>query len=138
MEWNYPVGAYDAPWLSILIPAYNAESYIEECLRSIFSQSLHGVEIIVVNDCSTDQTVSITEQLVASFPGASLKFLHNETNRGLSFTRNRMLDICNGQYVWFVDADDCVRPDAITQLKRIVDEHAPDFVVCDFADYHKN
>lgn len=126
------------PWLSILIPAYNAARYIEECLQSVIEQDLDGVEILVTNDCSTDRTVDIVERFAAGRPDISFTLLHNEVNRGLSATRNGMLDRCAGRYVWFVDADDRMRPDAVAQLKAIVARHDPDLVICDFADYHRN
>ncbi len=126
------------PWLSILIPAYNAAPYIEECLHSVACQDLDGVEILVTNDCSTDRTADIVERFAAGRPDVAFTLLHNEVNRGLSATRNGMLDRCAGRYVWFVDADDRMRPDAVAQLTAIVSRHDPDLVICDFADHHRS
>ncbi len=126
------------PWLSILIPAYNAAPYIGECLHSVACQDIDGVEILVTNDCSTDRTADIVERFAAGRPDVALTLLRNETNRGVSATRNRMLDLCAGRHIWFVDADDRMRPDSVGQLKDIVIRHDPDLVICDFANYHKS
>lgn len=119
------------PWLSILLPAYNVEPYLAECLQSIASQWSTGVEVIVVEDCSTDGTAAELARLKREILPA-LNILHHSTNQGLSAARNTGLDAAAGEYIWFLDSDDMLAPGCIAQLKSIVDQHAPDLVLCDF------
>lgn len=127
-----------APWLSILIPAYNVARYIGPCLESVLSQAGDGVEVIVTDDCSTDETAELIARIIGSEPATRVRLLQNERNSGVSATRNRMLEASSGDYLWFIDADDRLRPGAIEGLKNIVEHHEPDLVICDFADYHRN
>ncbi len=124
-------------WLSVLIPAYNAAPHIEACIGSMLSQTQPGIEILVLDDASTDRTPEILGTLAASASAGAMTFWRNDSNCGVSATRNRLLDRCSGEYLWFVDADDLVSAGAVQALKRIVDAHAPDIVTCDFADYHR-
>ncbi len=118
-------------WLSILIPVYNVEDYLRECLASVLLQVDNHVEIIALDDCSTDNSLTILTEFAAqcSIP---IKIMRHETNRGLSAARNSMLDVAQGSYIWFLDSDDLMEANAISQLKTIVDTHLPDLVMCDF------
>lgn len=122
-----------APWLSILIPAYNAELYVEECLASILPQlGEDRVEIIVVEDRSTDATADILDRLAAAAPEL-IHVEHFAANRGVSAVRNRLLDLARGDYIWFVDADDRMKRGAMDALREIVARERPDLVFCDFS-----
>ena len=123
--------AADAPWLSILIPVYNVQDYLRACLDSILSQADAGVEIIALNDVSTDQS----GQLLQSIKNTSTQpiiILEHEKNSGLSASRNTMLDVATGDYIWFLDSDDIICPNAINSLRNITRSHNPDLVICDF------
>lgn len=95
--------------LSIIIPAYNAEAYLQQCLDSILAQERQGCEVIVVDDGSTDGTAALLER----YP--DVKVIHQE-NRGMSTARNRGLDEARGEYILFVDSDDLLTDDALTTL----------------------
>lgn len=95
--------------LSVLIPAYNAEAYIERCLNSIKKIATCQLEVIVINDGSTDQTQSIIDSFSNTF---DMKVVSQE-NMGLSKTRNRMIDMATGDYILFCDSDDFVEPEAM-------------------------
>lgn len=103
--------------ISIIIPVYNVEKYLECCLNSVISQTYHNLEILLVNDGSTDTSNMICK----SFCKKDSRFIYFEhNNTGVSFTRNRALENVHGEYVCFVDADDVLEKDAIEeQIKRI-------------------
>lgn len=95
--------------LSIIIPAYNAEAYLPQCLDSILAQEHQGCEVIVVDDGSTDGTAALLER----YP--DVKVIHQE-NRGMSTARNRGLDEARGEYILFVDSDDLLTDGALATL----------------------
>lgn len=95
--------------LSIIIPAYNAEAYLPQCLDSILAQERQGCEVIVVDDGSTDGTAALLER----YP--DVKVVHQE-NRGMSTARNRGLDEARGEYILFVDSDDLLTDGALETL----------------------
>lgn len=121
----------NTPWLSILVPAYNAQAYLEECLASVMDRADPGVEVLVLDDCSTDETHRLLQALQGRWPGR-LRVLRHEHNQGQSAARNAMLDVARGEYLWFLDADDKLLPGALDRLRAIVQGHAPDLVLCDF------
>ena len=88
--------------LSIIIPAYNAENYIEKCLNSI--EDKDSIEIIVINDGSTDKTMEILNKY------KNIKIINN-TNHGVSYSRNSGLKVASGKYIMFVDSDDYLNCD---------------------------
>lgn len=95
--------------LSIIIPAYNAEAYLPQCLDSILAQEHQGCEVIVVDDGSTDGTAALLDCY------HDVKVIHQE-NRGMSTARNRGLDEARGEYILFVDSDDLLTDGALTTL----------------------
>ena len=121
----------NAPWLSILLPVYNVEPYLRECVESIASQADDGVEIMLVDDVSTDGSRSLLHTLQGELKGR-LRLLQHQVNGGLSAARNTMLEAATGEYVWFLDSDDVLAPGAIADLKSVVERDRPDFVMCDF------
>ena len=124
-------------WLSILIPIYNVEHYLEECLESVFSQIDLGVEVIALDDASTDGSMTILDNFIKA-NHVSIKIMQHEINQGLSAARNAMLDVAQGSYIWFLDSDDVMEADAILQLKSIVVAQAPDLILCDFRVLREN
>ena len=119
------------PWLSILIPVYNVEAFLRECLESVMTQVVPGIEIIALDDCSTDSS----HQLLQEFAEDSIvpiTILRHDHNRGLSAARNTLLNNARGDYVWFLDSDDALHPGAIAELHQIVRRYSPDLVMCDF------
>ncbi len=91
--------------ISVIIPSYNVEAYIEDGLRSVLEQTQAPLEIICVDDCSTDNTVTIIQKFQAEFPNR-IHLIINEKNMGATYTRNRGLAVSKGEYVQFLDADD--------------------------------
>lgn len=114
--------------LSIIVPLYNAEEYIERCILSIIHQSIdeNKYELIVVNDGSTDRSESIVKELQYKHPFIQLI---NKENGGLSSARNKGLDIASGDYIFFVDADDWLSPNTLSQLLDTIDTHSEDIIL---------
>lgn len=121
------------PWLSLLIPVYNVEPWLEACLASVFTQDgLDGVEVLAVDDCATDGSPAVLAAWSARHPGP-LRVIRHERNAGISATRNTLVEASRGHYLWFLDADDVLMPGAVASLKQQVQALQPDLVLCDFA-----
>lgn len=102
-----------APLVSIIVPAYNSEQFIHQNLKSIQDQTYNNIQIIVVDDGSTDATPRIVDQFASEDERTCI--IH-QANRGVSAARNRGLEAANGQWITFVDADDIVAPNYVYQL----------------------
>ncbi len=120
--------------VSVLIPIYGAERYIEKCAHSLFSQSYESIEFIFVDDCSPDDSILIVERVLEEYPHQKgrTKILHNEVNQGVSASRNRAIDAATGHFILFVDADDWCSEDMIEQLAIEQMEHDSDVVTSAF------
>jgi glycosyltransferase involved in cell wall biosynthesis len=109
---------------SVIIPAYNAAAYIEQCLGSVLSQLGPNDEIVVVDDGSTDTTV----QVVGKVRDARVQLLSQLFNSGISAARNRALVVVSGDYVHFLDHDDLWASDRMTALSSVIEVQQPDIV----------
>ena len=110
--------------VSIIVPAYNVEQYISKCLKSLISQTLKEIEIIVVNDGSTDGT----EQIIRTFTDDRI-ILINQENYGPSVARNVALEVAKGDYIGFVDSDDWVDEDYFENLFDSITKYDADIAV---------
>lgn len=119
------------PWLSILIPVYNVERYLRDCIESVVTQAGSGVEVLLYEDVSTDGSRALLEQLVREERRIPLTVIWGERNIGLSGARNVMIDRARGDYLWLVDSDDLLAPGSIDALANIVAAHAPELVISD-------
>jgi glycosyltransferase involved in cell wall biosynthesis len=129
-------------WLSILIPVYNVEEYLNECMQSVLSQCVSSqgdndskIEIILLDDQSTDNSFALMQKIAADAL-IPIKILQHKKNRGLSAARNSLIAAASGQYAWFLDSDDVLMPGAITQLLNIVKAYSPDLIMCDYRLWH--
>ncbi|SFO24732.1 Glycosyltransferase involved in cell wall bisynthesis [Pseudobutyrivibrio sp. UC1225] len=113
--------------VSIIVPAYNVEKYIEKCIESILAQTYREIEVLVVDDGSTDDTWAHIETLMKK--DSRVKGLHKE-NSGVSATRNYALDHANGTYLQFVDADDYLKVDATETLVDALESSGATWVSC--------
>ena len=105
------------PFVSVIIPVYNVEPYIERCFGSVLSQSYRNYEVIFVDDCGTDKSIEILQQLIERYEGdIPLKIIHHEQNRGLSASRNSGVSAAEGDYLFFLDSDDFIFPDTLSSL----------------------
>lgn len=116
--------------VSIIIPAYNAEPYIEQCANSVLHQTLKNIEIIFIDDGCTDRTGGILDRLAEGCP--NVRVVHQE-NRGLYKSREIGLLLATGEYVGWVDADDFVEPDMFETLYHAAVEYDSELVICDYS-----
>lgn len=100
--------------ISVIIPVYNVEDYLYVCLNSILKQSYENFEVICIDDASTDSSLEILEYFAKK--DSRVKILKNDSNRGPGFSRNRGLDVAEGKYISFLDADDWFSPVAFEIL----------------------
>lgn len=120
-----------APLLSILIPAYNASQFLGSCLDSIISQKSFSdnVEIVVIDDGSKDQTLEIIKDYSAKCDSIHYK---TRENRGIGSTRNELIDLAEGRYFWFVDADDYVSDNSLQVLFPLLQTDLYDMIMFGF------
>ena len=128
--------AAEMPWLSVLVPVYGVERYLEACVASVLAQGVDGIEVVLLDDASPDRSGQIAAQLQVRHPGVVRAHAH-QRNRGLSAARNSLLAAARGRYVWFLDSDDELLPGAIAGLRAVVESDAPDLVLCDFRVLHE-
>ena len=116
--------------VSIIVPVYNVEQYIEKCLETLVNQTLKEIEIIIVNDGSTDGTKKKIEKFILAYP-EKIKYLE-KTNGGLSDARNYGIPSASGKYIGFVDSDDYVELNMFEEMYKKAEEENSDMVECDF------
>ena len=92
------------PLVSVIMPAYNAESFIEEAISSVVKQTMTDWELFVIDDCSKDDTLQIAQKHAAD--DTRIHILINDINLGVAKTRNKGIDLAKGQYIAFIDSDD--------------------------------
>lgn len=117
----------NGPLISVIIPVYNMEKYLARCLDSILTQTYRNLEIILVNDASTDESLTIIEHYVKS--DARIKLVSHEKNKGLFQARISGSEVANGKYITFVDSDDYVSVDWFRRLLNRAEETSSDMVV---------
>ena len=123
------------PLVSIIVPVYNAEKYLKKCLISILSQTYHSLEIILVDDGSTDSSGQLVEDYAKS--DSRIKTIHQK-NTGLSGARNAGLKIATGEYVTFIDSDDQIAPDMVKGLLTALQKSNTDIAMCSFKEIYPN
>lgn len=116
--------------VSILVPVYNVEQYIDRCARSIFGQTYQNLEIIFVDDCSPDHSVGVVRQILEEFPNRKkqVKVIRHEHNRGIAAARNTLIEAAMGDFIVFVDSDDWMEPDMVDVLVAKQKETGADIV----------
>ncbi len=114
------------PEISIIIPVYNVEKYIERCVNSLTNQTFQSIEIILVDDSSTDSSLEICKKLAEK--DARIKVIHKE-NEGAGKARNAALKLATGKYIGFVDSDDYVAPDMFKVLYEKAEKYNSDLIL---------
>lgn len=125
--------------VSVLVPVYGVEKYIERCAISLFEQTYKKIEYIFVNDCTKDNSVVLLKELCCRYPDITqkIKMVNHIQNRGIAATRNSLLENCSGRFFIFVDSDDWVEPNLVESLvsRQIVYDN--DVVSCNYREYGK-
>lgn len=116
------------PVISVIVPIYNQEKYIEECLRSLLTQATEAVEFILINDGSTDRSLALCREMTAEYPAARVQII-DQQNHGLLKTRSIGLAASEGEYIVSVDSDDALLPGAIAALLAAIAERHSDVIL---------
>lgn len=123
--------------VSVLIAVYNAEKYLSECLDSVCSQTLQDIQIICIDDCSTDSSLEILQQYAAK--DKRIDVIHLAENGGIAIARNRGLQIAHGEYIMILDSDDWLAPDSIEKAySSVTSAEDIDCALFDLAYYHQD
>lgn len=122
-----------AEMVSVIIPMHNSEPFIRRCIQSIVDQTYSNLEIIVIDDGSTDNSLKICKEL-STYDHRILIF--SQKNKGVSAARNRGLDIVRGKYVFFIDSDDAIHPLLIEELVRQAEEKHAKIALCEYSELY--
>lgn len=122
------------PKVSVIVPVYKVEKYIERCARTLFEQSLEDMEFIFVDDCTPDNSISIVKSIAEDYPNRKkqIKYLSHEKNQGLASTRNRGLSVATGDYIAHCDSDDWVDISMYEKLYNHAIVENADVCICNF------
>lgn len=125
--------------VSILIPVYGVEKYIERCAIALFEQSYQNIEYVFVNDCTKDRSIDVLYEVITRYPNRinDVLVINHTNNRGIASTRNTALDKCDGDFFVFVDSDDWIETNLIERLVSIQKENDYDVVTCDYKEYSR-
>lgn len=120
--------------VSVIVPVYNVERFIERCVISLFRQTLEDVEFIFVDDSTPDQSMDLLMKLMAEYPHrkADCVVLKHESNRGLPAARNTGLAVARGKYIFHMDSDDFAEPDMLKDLYAAAEQLQADLVWSDW------
>ena len=122
------------PWISILVPVYQVEDYIERCARSVFEQTYENVEYIFCDDCSPDGSIEVLNHVMKDYPvrAEHTRIIRFDHNSGHATARNTLVKSCQTDWLMFMDADDWVEPDIVENLVKKQQETGADLVISDF------
>jgi glycosyltransferase involved in cell wall biosynthesis len=124
-------------WLSILVPVYQVQAFLQDCADSLLAQADEGVEVVFVDDASPDGCADILHQIQREHP-RQVRVLQHTHNLGLSAARNTLLDAARGRYIWFIDSDDLLESNVLPTLKALIAQTSADLVMCDFRRFEDN
>ena len=122
----------ESPKVSVIVPIYNVERYIERCVRSLLEQTLDGIEFIFVDDCSPDKSVEILRRILVGYPERCVRIVRHEYNKGLPSARNTGLKYARGEYVAHCDSDYWVAKDFYDSMYKEAVKNNADIVWSDF------
>lgn len=126
--------------ISLIVPIYGVEKYIERCSLSLFNQTYENIEYVFVNDCSLDNSIKILTTVIARYPNKkeSIKLISHDKNRGLAAARKTGVMHATGDYLMHVDSDDWLELNAVEELVEIIKKQEPDIINFGyFAEYGK-
>lgn len=128
------------PYVSILVPVYKVENYIERCARSVFEQTYPNIEYIFCDDGSPDRSIEVLERVMKDYPerAAHTQIIRFPENRGLSIARNTLVDNCQTEWLMHVDSDDWVERDIVENMVKKQQETGADMVISDFVFEKEN
>lgn len=118
--------------ISVIVPVYNTSKYLDKCLSSLVNQTIKDIEIIVINDGSTDDSLDIIKIFKKKYNNI---ILIDQKNMGISISRNNALDIARGEFIGFVDSDDYVSNDMYEKLYNNIKNNNSDIAVCNYINF---
>ena len=121
------------PLISVVVPAYNTETRINYSLESIIAQDYPNIEIIVVNDASTDATEEIAKRILEGC-GRPFNLITHKKNSGETASRNTGMDAAKGEFIWFIDADDMAEKNLVSTLYNLIEKYKCDLSFCALKD----
>lgn len=129
----------DQPLVSVLVPVFRVEGYIERCARSVFEQTYSNLEFVFVNDATDDSSIDILNSVLDDYPEHyfSTLIIHHPCQKGLAAARNTAVAICNGDFVFHVDSDDWVETNAVELVVKKQMETDADIVSAEAFKYDK-
>lgn len=114
--------------ISVIVAVYNTEKYLDRCIESLLNQTYKNMELVIVEDCSTDSS----RKLLKKYKGnKNIKVFYNRENRGLSYSRNYGLKKSTGDFIGYIDSDDYVEPDYYEKLMSSIKDNKSDIAICD-------
>lgn len=114
--------------ISVIVAVYNTEKYLDRCIESLLNQTYKNIELVIVEDCSTDSS----RKLLKKYKGnKNVKVFYNRENRGLSYSRNYGLKKSTGDFIGYIDSDDYVEPDYYEKLMSSIKDNKSDIAICD-------
>ena len=122
--------------ISVIVPIYNVETYVKDCLESIINQPFKDIEIICIDDCSTDNSMVVVESFAKK--DSRIKILKHKENRGQSAARNTGMEIASGKYIAFIDSDDTIERDYFINLYEAAEKSGADVTECGYKMVSKN
>ncbi|HFU3844978.1 glycosyltransferase family 2 protein [Streptococcus suis] len=121
--------------VSVIVPVYNGEKHLRQCVESIMTQDYQNLEILLINDGSTDGTALLCEQL--RYQDSRVRVVHKVKNEGLGAARNTSLEVATGDYIVFVDADDWIDPNHVSDLYELLTRTGSDVAISNFTQYYE-
>ena len=118
--------------VSVIIPMYNVSAVIDNCIVTLFSQTLNNIELVFVDDCSTDDSLSKLKAILPQKEGVEVKVLHHDVNKGVAAARNTGLAAVTGEYIYYVDADDYIENNTLEVLYNEAKRTDADIVGCEW------
>ncbi|MDY3337609.1 glycosyltransferase [Riemerella anatipestifer] len=117
------------PLVTISIPIFKCEAFLEKCLLSVLGQTYSNLEVTLINDQTPDNSVKIAENFIHKHQLSNWKIYHLEENSGLSIVRNKGIDTAQGKYLFFLDSDDTITPNCIEDLVNITESTGAEMVI---------
>lgn len=126
--------------VSLCIPIYNVEKYIERCAVSLFEQTYENIEFIFINDCTVDNSINILHSIINKYPQREpfIKIINHNTNRGLAAARNSAVDASTGEFIMHIDSDDWIDINTVKECVNLQIETNSDIVSVDVKKEWKN
>ena len=124
--------------VTIGIPVFRTKAYIGKTLESVLAQHFDDIEVLVIDDCGDDGSMAVVQQFQREHPrGKHIRILSNDKNRGVSYSRNRIIDEAQGHYLYFLDSDDTIREDTISLMMENIHRYDADIVLGSFQKLDK-